>query len=150
MHITICFHFFFVFFSNSIEIRDHVKPFRPGTSFRSIHEVKHFSIFVQMLSMPSFESFVIWLDVIDWENIKIIVFIPISKEEIDPGPARDQNRHPKLKYLSIFRLVFNYGVYKAIFCHFIVLQHVRGRKISKRENNINQFITISENYWTRD
>ena len=39
-----------------------------------------------MLSMPSFESLVIWLDVIDLENIKIIDFIPISKEEIDPGP----------------------------------------------------------------
>ena len=37
-----------------------------------------------------------------------------------------------------------------MFCHFIVLQHDRGRKISKRENNINQFITISENTWTRD
>ena len=41
-------------------------------------------------------------------------------------------------------------VYRANGCHFIVLQHVRGLKISKRENNINQFIAISENYWTRD
>ena len=47
MHITICFHFF-IFFSNSIEIRDNVKPFKPGTSFRSIHDVKHFSIFVHI------------------------------------------------------------------------------------------------------
>ena len=75
----------------------------------------------------------------------MIVFMPISKEEIDPTPARDQNRHPKLKHLSIFRLVFNYRVYKANFCHFIVLQHIRGLKISKKENNINQFIAISEN-----
>ena len=26
-------------------------------------------------------------------RIKVIDFIPISKEEIDPGPARDQNSH---------------------------------------------------------
>ena len=39
---------FLIFFSNSIEIRNHVKPFRPGTSFGSIHDVKHFSIFVQI------------------------------------------------------------------------------------------------------
>ena len=41
MHVTISFPF--VYFSTSIEIRDHVKPFRLGTSFRSIHDVKHFS-----------------------------------------------------------------------------------------------------------
>ena len=64
-------------------------------------------------------------------------FKTIFMEKIDPGPARDQNRHLKLKDLSIFRLVFNYSVYRAIFCHFIALQHNRGLKISKRENNIN-------------
>ena len=64
--------------------------------------------------------------------MKTIDFIPISKEEIDPEPARDQNRHPTLKHLSIFRLVFNYRVYRANCCHFIVLQHVRGLKISKK------------------
>ena len=54
MHITICFHFL-IFFSNSIQIRDHVKPFRSGTSFHSIHNVKQFSIFVHInLSTPSF------------------------------------------------------------------------------------------------
>ena len=50
---------------------------------------------------------------------------------------------------SFIRLVFSYRVYRATCCHFIVLQHVRGLKISKRENNINQFIAISENIWTR-
>ena len=64
--------------------------------------------------------------------MKTIDFIPISKEEIDPEPARDQNRHPTLKHLSIFRLVFNYRVYRANCYHFIVLQHVRGLKISKK------------------
>ena len=64
--------------------------------------------------------------------------MPISKEEIDPGPTRDQNRHPKLKHLSIFRLVFNYRVYRA--------NCFLKSEIAKRENNINQFIAISENY----
>ena len=39
---------FYIIFSNSVEIRDHGKPFRAGTGFRSIHDVKHFSIFVQI------------------------------------------------------------------------------------------------------
>ena len=43
----ICFHFF-IFFLNSIEIRHHIKPFRPGTSFHSIHDVRQFSIFDQI------------------------------------------------------------------------------------------------------
>ena len=76
----------------------------------------------------------------------MIDFIPISKEEIDPGPARDQNCHPKLEHLAVSDLFFNYREHSASCCHFIVLQHVRGLKISKRENNINQFIAISENY----
>ena len=39
---------FFIIFANSIETSNHVKPFRPGTSVRSILDVKHFSIFVQI------------------------------------------------------------------------------------------------------
>ena len=74
--------------------------------------------------------------------------MPISKEEIDPGPARDQNRHPKLKhFLKAFSDLFLIIEYtRQIVVIFFVLQHVRSLKISKRENNINQFIAISENY----
>ena len=142
---------FLIFFSNSIEIRNHVKPFRPGTSFRSIHDVKHFSIFVQINVINA--KFLIICHLVRrhrlWKyknNFPLILYLFLRKKS-----TRDQpGTKIVIQNLSILRLVFNYIIYRTNCCHFIVLQHVRGLKISKRENNINQFIAISENYWTRD
>ena len=75
MHITICFHLLYIYISNSIEIRDRVKPFR--SAFRPG------PLFV-VFTMSSIFQFLI-----DRENIKFIDFIFIS---VRKKSTRDQPR----------------------------------------------------------
>ena len=136
---------FFIFFSNFIEIRDHIKSFRPGTSFRSIHDVKHFSIFVQINVINA--KFLIICHLVRRHRLRKYKKILILYLFLKRKSTRDQpGTKIVIQHLSIFRLVLNYRVYRANCCHLIVLQHVRGLKISKWENSINQFIAISKFY----
>ena len=97
-----------IYSSSSRTIHDHVKSFRPRTSFRGIHDVKHFSFFVQINVMNT--KFLIVWHLVRRHRLRKYkhywFYTPISKEEIGPGPAWDQNRHPKHRHLNLYFLTF--------------------------------------------